>query len=211
MTVFTGHGITINAASDDQILIKNITINGLGGLRGIDVVAAGSVEIEDCSIRRMTGYGGRFAPTTGGFIRMKNCTVADSGSTGIYISATGGDSDATLHKVNIVSNMGDGINLSGSALKATIRDSHIGYNTASGMNITTVANTVAVENCLIESNVRGIWGGGINAAARISSSHIVHNTTGLQSFGGDDLRSFGNNRVAGNGAGENFTSTVALK
>src|SRR6185295_16621048 len=65
--VGTGTAITVNAGLNDKIVLRGLTIDGLGtGSTGISFLAGGALYVENCTINNFGGgYGIEFVPTNG--------------------------------------------------------------------------------------------------------------------------------------------------
>lgn len=55
ISVFAGDGIVVDAGDNDDVVLRGLDINGLGGTDGIDIINAGAVHIERTSISNFTG------------------------------------------------------------------------------------------------------------------------------------------------------------
>jgi hypothetical protein len=79
-------GMTINAPGA-TVRISGLTINGLGGTNGVNVVAAGEVDLERVTIRGMVD--GILANTNGAVIYLSNSTITNNSASGISASSPG--------------------------------------------------------------------------------------------------------------------------
>src|SRR5438270_10909431 len=57
ISVFSGTGITVNAGASDVVTIRGLTLNGLGGNRGIDFNTGAELYVEDSVFRNLSGSG----------------------------------------------------------------------------------------------------------------------------------------------------------
>jgi hypothetical protein len=214
LTATSGSAITING-SGINVVLRNLWINALGAVTGIDLMAAHQLHVEGCSISNFVRavYVETAADTylsiEDSYIRMNNL--------GVYVLPTGGVTRMTVDKCRIENNAFYGFNLSpgtGTVADSIIRESLVTSN-SEGLYFSPSAlgmGSTNVEGCAFVHNAdTALTGGGANKIIRVSQSYIANNGTGLSSSGGDDLRSFGNNRLAGNGTDGAFTSTIALK
>ena len=95
------NGITINAANA-VVTIRNLNFNGAGltGIRGISILAASKVNIEDCMIMQFSQQGIADMRTGGGnFLSVRNTTIRNNTGAGIS-SAAGAASGAVLENVS---------------------------------------------------------------------------------------------------------------
>ena len=214
-------GIIINIAAGNandplrSVRIRNLNIDGTGaqgsvgtrtGIRGIRVIAASTVFVEDTMIRNFVNEGILDERTTGGDLFVNNTTVQDNAGSGSKINPATGSTriDAALSGVIAEGNT-DGIRV-GSAVRAMVKRSVASGNSGNGIVVDGPAATgqVDVDETVISSNGTGI--NRVNGIARLSNSDITFNAT-AKAGAGANLLSFGNNRVAGNGAdGGAFTA-----
>ena len=86
--------ITINLPPGDvsqTVRLRGFSINGLGvGARGISIVAAKTVILEDMEITNETQQGIADVRTTGGLLLIKNSVIAKNTGAGLAIAVTGG-------------------------------------------------------------------------------------------------------------------------
>jgi hypothetical protein len=187
-----GPGITVNAGVNDRVSIRGIQFQGVNqtptpGTIGIRILQAASVSVEDCVISNFGQQGisdTRTAGNTELFIR--NTVVSHNNAAGIAFAAAS-PNKASLENVQSINNL-FGIAVGSGTLAMITRSVFSG-------------NTTGIE---------ADAGGGIN----IDSSHIAHNTTGVQgasnirisnsdvTFNGTGFSgttvSYGNNRLQGN-------------
>jgi hypothetical protein len=186
--------------------IRNININGAGssgavgtrtGLRGINIVAANAVFVEDVMIRNFTLFGILDARAAAGALHVNNTTIQDNAGPGIKIEPSAGSPriDAMLNNV-ILQRNSDGL-FAGVAAKVSVKKSNVSGNTGAGINGTGAGSRIAVDDSLISSNGTGILAGA-GASIRVSNSDLAMNTTAKT--GGASILSFGNNRLTANTA-----------
>ena len=206
----TGTAITINAGANDKVVLRGLTIDGLGtGLNGISFVSGGSLYIEDCTINNFSQYGLDFAPTNGTgklFITtslVRNTGVGTTGGAVHLIAATGQGFVAAV----------DGLRSENSVfgLKAetlgviTVRNSLATNNGYSGFSAVTPSGSssgalrMLIENSVTTHNgTNGVVASGPGSIVTISNIVVTNNQTGLNAASGGSIISFGNNKVQGN-------------
>ena len=208
----TGAAITVDGSAID-VFLRNLWINSLGATDGIKVLNADQVHVENCTIARFSNGinsvpGVDWLSVLDSFVRMNNIGINLS-------SGTGRTSRVTVDRTRLENN-NEGIYVnpgSSGVVDSMIRESVIN----SGGNGIHVAGSQTshtnVESCAFVHNANGalIGGGDATRVIRVSQSYIANNYYGVYSQGGDDLRSFGNNRLTGNLSDGNFTSTIALR
>ena len=125
ITVFTGNGVTVNAATTDKVVLRGLSINGQGGASGIALLQAGEVHVEDCVISRMAADGISATPPNGSVV-VKDTVLRDNAGSGFSITGTSGLLEATLSRVHLTGN-GNGLFATGK-VTAIIGDSVISGN-----------------------------------------------------------------------------------
>lgn len=207
------NGIIINAAASDVISIRGLSINGAGtGIVGIRIIAAGKVFIEDCQIFGFkatsgTSFGRGVSDdrTTGGKLFIINTTVRNNGQSGIVVLPSAGATtiQAELDNVRLEGNGNAGVAASNGS-RVVVRNSVASGNTSFGFfsDGPGGASELHLESCIASAN-----GTGLNAAAggliRASNVYVTNNGTGV-SGAAANFNTYGNNKIAGNTAGDNF-------
>ena len=128
--MFSGDGITGNAPGG-VIMLRGLSINGLGGANGVNVLGAARVRIETCVISGMS-VDGIIHSTPGLELIVLDTIVRDNGASGI-----GGDADAfvVLDHVRSEHNGTNGFYMASltSEARATITDSIFAFNATNGI------------------------------------------------------------------------------
>ena len=214
------NGININIAAGNpndplrSVRIRNLNINGAGasgsvgtrtGLKGINILAATSVFVEDTFILNFTQQGILDSRTTGGTLVINNTTVVHNAGPGIQIAPSSGATriDASLYNVRSENNT-DGLRI-GSAVRAMVRQSILSHN-ANGVQVDGPAanGRVDINNSTFSGNTNGILRGA-GGIAVVSESDFFSNAT-AKTGGSGGLLSFGTNRLSQNVAdGDAFT------
>jgi hypothetical protein len=210
-----GNGITVNLpAATDVVVIRGLDIFGVSPpSNGVRFLAAGSLHIEDCVIRRFnaaSSAGVSFAPSGVGslFITDSRITQNGNGLTGggiVIAPSAGGSVKAVLTRVQVSDNANVGIQINSAAtassngLLTTIADSEISGNPI-GLNATGggTGNNVMVTRSTIAINGTGVNTNGSTAVVRMGTTNVSGNQTGVVASGGGLNRSYGNNQVNGN-------------
>ena len=182
ISVFSGDGITINAAGTDTVVLRGLTINGQGGANGITITNALVVHVENCVIANMTGIGINQAK---GLLEVKDTIVRNNGNIGVYVTAPG---EANLDHVRLeANNTGLAAELGG---WVAIQDSIVTGSPNIGIvvtNTTTAHSQVTISRSLISSNNYGIYIDGSNSLGpfsyskvTVSDSVVSRNVVGIQ-------------------------------
>jgi hypothetical protein len=218
VNVVSGNAITINTSSLATIVLRHLSLDGLGtAIRGIDAngFASGTLIVEDCTMQEFQGDGLRFDPSAGrGLLQVSDSRIVNNSNNGIVvIPFTNQIATVMLNRIEVTGNSVDGIFLGGGIVAGTMRDSVVGGNA----NIGIVAGASQVFFTVEESSIVANLGYGIATASpgsivNVGASTIGSNGTGVISFSGSgSLISFGNNQMSANGTNGNFTSTTALR
>jgi hypothetical protein len=207
-----------------NVKLRNVTMNGLNGFgaTGIDIIAAASVFIENCSIvgfRITPGTGIKFAPSSAVTnLVVNDCSINDNGTAGggggLVIQPTGsGSTRAFIVNSRLAKNsLGLVVDGSGSTERSVVQinDSHVAN---SDMNGITVIQAGMVVNRTVSQNNSG---NGIlantGALVHLGSSTVTGNAvTGLVTNGGGQILSYQNNQVSGNTVDGAPTGLLTLK
>jgi hypothetical protein len=197
-------GVTINipvGANDPfrTVRLRGLSINGTGasgtigtrtGVRGVRILDAAVVEIEDTVISDFVTNGIADTRTsTGGKLLIRNSVVRDV--TGAAISPAGANpNNVSIENVHAV-NSGFGLAV-GTGNKVSVARSVFSGNTTAGVE-GDPGSQIGLENSLVSGNATGLQS---NATMSLSNSSIFFNTTGISGA----TTSFGNNRIFGNGS-----------
>ena len=206
----TTDGITVSAGGTDDVVLRGITINGLGGSNGINYIHARSLSVENTAIDRLTATG--IMDLSGANLSVSSTSIIDS-YTGIQVGNGGmgyPTVSTTITNCNIDHNSNIAISVYQTG-KATITNTVLANNGAGLIVIAQVATLfadVVIENSTISGNGTGIASAAPagTATTRVSNCTISHNTTGLQNSGGQSspILSRLNNTLQANGTNGTF-------
>jgi hypothetical protein len=203
-------GFTVNitdpADTDATVILRNLQIDGAGttkGINGIRILAAKAVVIENCAIFNQSSRGISDTRTTAGAnnLFVTNTSIYNSGSHHIVINpGAGATINAAITNVRLEKSTGGSGLLVSNSSNVLIRDSVISGNSGNGIFAEEFVGAVDVnvENCSITNNGTGVITSAGTPIIRLSNTMITGNATGLS---GANIVSFGNNRIAGNNAG----------
>ena len=205
------NGIVIVAASTDQVILRNLTINGGGsGLNGIRILSAKSVQIENCSISRQNNRGIDVAPTTVTQVVLNNTVLRDNVEGLGSFPQSGGSVNLTLNNVVSSANSGHGIDIS---VNTKVQATHCTFtnNGASGLISWGPSDDVSLDTCVLSGNNYGVYAGnptGTNTTVRLSDCLITGNTNQGVFLNGGTVYGYRNNTIDGNGGGNVVTSSI---
>ncbi len=203
-------GFIINATgADDRVVLRNISMNGAlpqnNSLRGVRIVAAKSVHIENCQIFGFRGSPGRGIEdvrSVDGDLYVSDTVIRNNSGSGIVVLPASGSPTlrSFINNCQIIQNgtagVGTGYVLVGLNLKGSISNSNISKNIV-GIGGEAGAK-IAVTNCLVHQNGTGIDSNGASTAVTVARTNVHGNTTNGLGFSGGTILSYGNNEVSGN-------------
>ncbi len=209
--------INITSAADTRktvrlrgLSLNGADLNGTDGIQGIRIVAADKVYVEDTLIDNFDATGGTNGRaisderTGGGKLFVTNTIIRNSGANAVVVFPSAGSTQITavLDRVVIEGSTLSGV-FAGPGSRVTIKDSNITGNGNAGVQADASAGTteVMVERSVISHNQIGIYSGPGSPVVRMSETTVTDNVTGLQTAGSGTIDTFGNCRIAGNGAG----------
>jgi len=202
-------GIIINAAATDVVTIRGISINGFcNGIRGMNILQAKTVNIEDCVIFRFAGDGITVNETSDLNLNVTNTVIRDN--TGDGINATTSSASVrvrgTLDHVRLSGN-NNGLHARSGA-SFTARNSVFSNNTTNGVfcdgagavfagiSVSTSQITNNGANGVRAGNAGNLGGSGV----QISGNQIENNTAnGVLVSTGGVVNTFTNNVILANG------------
>ena len=220
------NGVVINAGVADNIVIRNLSINGLngtgvGGLNGIRFIAGKSLRIENCNINGFTQRGIDISPNNVSgnppTVSVINTTSNDNGDSGIRSSVT---QRVLVSIVNSrFNNNGVYGVFAGDYSRFSVNGSDASGNGTAGFIalanagdvVMNISNSTATNNSVL-TNAAGTGiqaGGGISPSiVRLYGVVIMSNfPNGMVSASNGSIVSFGHNANSGTGAPNSTIST----
>jgi len=201
-------GVIINAPSDKVITLRGLSINGAcTGIRGINVLQAARLNVEDCVIFRFTQEG-ILVNKSGDFaLHVRNSVIRDNTGDGVSVATSSGLVRANLNNVSLIGD-GNGLHAKSNS-RVVARNCEISNNTANGVfadALTAGQNAVVrVWTSNISFNAgNGVASGNVGnagaAAVEIGQNQINNNTgQGVIILTGGAVNTFSNNSILGNG------------
>src|SRR5581483_6853723 len=124
------NGIVVQAGATDKVVLRNLSINGLGtGINGIRFLAGDRLHVESCVVFGFTTYGLDVA--SAGHVYLKDTILRDNGGGGLSVNPPTGSAIVSVDRSRFEGNAGFGVHVKGNAL-ATVRGSEASGNTAAG-------------------------------------------------------------------------------
>ena len=235
ITVFSGNGVTI-ATPGVSVVLRGLTINGMGGLHGIYMTDGARLTVDRCEISNFSsgyGLGVSAAATvavldsliTGGYIAARfsggaTATVSRSrllgNSNGLAAHASAGTTTVSVIQSEASGNGASGFDAyasSGGTVRLDIRDSVSTGNGGAGFYASTFGGTtwMSVSTSLASGNYYGFFCDNPSATLTASGNTVTRNTYGLYQVDSAVLESTGDNIVRGNPTATTGTITAVTK
>ena len=207
-----GTAITINASSTDKVVLRGLTLDGVGvGQTGIAFNGGASLTVEDCVVQNMSTFGLSFisTATTG----TQTLTVSNSyfsgNDFGVAIEARNqGAIKATIDRTGIYNHLGDGLVAQGTsgtgAITVAVTDSVTASNGFGVAVITTTGHSVtdvSLTRTTISGNGTGVYASATNATVWLAQSTLTGNPVPYNIAIGAIIDTYGDNYIdSSNGA-----------
>jgi hypothetical protein len=210
-------GITINNSSTacPMDVIRNLDINGIGnGVVGINVLAGGTLALENVDIENFTQQCVRLQPSTAVGFTAYNTNFERCGQGGLVTSTTSGTERAVITHSHFTkgtgaAGVGTGV-IVGANSKVSIIDSDIENNIGGGVFVGGTNAFVNLQHVMIANNQAfGVRAGTGGTAFMADTSVVFNNGTGLDTSAGGTITTWNNNWVAGNSPDGARSGTVA--
>ena len=192
------NGINVSAAATDLVILRNLGINGAGttpGIRGINIVSASAVTIENVKVFNFSQQAIADTRTTPGTLTIINTDTHTNLGAGLGTAPSGGALNVFIDGMHSFDN-GYGVAL-GPNTSAMIRNSDFTGNTTAGID-NEGALIVAVDTA-ITGNGTGVLNQS-NGITRLANTDIVMNTTAINNATGFVV-TYGTNRNPGPNTG----------
>jgi hypothetical protein len=205
----------VNIVNAGTVNIEHCVITEIGGIigDGIGITQAAEVNVENCSIIGNNGFGVNIAPTVLCGVTIKNTTIRKCASGAVYAhpnSATGAAVNISKSSLND-SRFGFRAD---DNVKAVLDDCVLAGNANNGVTVTpaSVATKVTVSRCTInDTGGNGIISSGAAATVFLSNSVIFNNVTGILAPSGGTLNTLGNNNIQGNSTNGSASANIGTQ
>jgi len=147
ISVFSDDGIAINGDATVNVVLRGLTINGLGGNVGIHLQQGARLHVEGCEVSNMAGDGISIE-ADGAEVFVNDSIARDNGGNGIGLIAA---ATVVIDRLRSERN-GNGVGASQGSL--TVRDSAVSRNGFRGISMDTAVagSTLVVEGTMIVGN-----------------------------------------------------------
>jgi hypothetical protein len=211
VTQTSGDAILISAASNDKVVIRGLTLSGMGtGSSGVAAtVGAQEVHVENCVIDGFANYG------IITFLNMRvQDTVIRSCGNGIWVDNAGGPVKTIIDHVQVKDISGGNAFFQGVGILCWRNATVLVRNSIATFATTGLLGAgggqMTVENCLVANNNLGIRSQETNTLVRVSNTMTTANVTGWSNTLQSGFESYGNNRTRGNGTDIGGTGLIPL-
>jgi hypothetical protein len=178
ITATSGDGVSVNIASSDRVILRGLTINGLGAANGIHFVADGELRIDNVRVNNFQSR--QIWSEAAGSISIHNCAIRGHrvfSSTGILVSTTSGSAQAVIANTD-VEDGGECIYI-GANTTATVVNSRVNQCNARGFRVVT-GGDLTIEGSAATNSSEGLLAGCGGGTARISNSTFTGNFFGVR-------------------------------
>jgi hypothetical protein len=202
----SGSGIIVAAGASDQVILRNLSINGTGGgTAGINI-SSGNVTIDKCFIYDFTsGFIGGMGIFVGGSSSTVQVDVRDTdisaSSHGVLAQTSGSSVVMGLDNVRINNVGGIGVGTLSSGAFISVRNSSI--RNAGTTAISTSGGVINVIGSSLINSGTAVSANGAGSSVRLTDITMLDNNVGLAIAGGATIITGTNNKTNNLGAAPN--------
>jgi hypothetical protein len=184
------NGINVAAGASDIVVLRNLSINGIGsGINGINYTSGKGLIVEHCSVQGFTSSGINVAPTAATTVKISDSSVEHNTNGMSFTTANStGPLGAILSNITVTQNSGVGVG-------ATLPAGKPGLE-------------VFIDRLTAVFNGTGVSTNG--AFIRLGNSTIIGNSTGVSQANGGTATSYKDNQINDNGADGTPLTAVGL-
>jgi hypothetical protein len=232
VSVLSGSGIVVNAGTN-AVTLEGLSINGLGGVTGIDVQSVSVLRLERVTVQGFATAGVSAALTASAKLIVRHGIFVANGNGFVIATSTGVASVDIDESVFDANNVGGAFvdNAAGTVSRSSFsRNAFVGNFVQPGSASSANMNFV---DCVFSGNANGFIAGGGTGTTKaqltradisdntnygiagqnssvtvVTDSTVTRNGTGLIFPGGGTIASFGDNRLYGNTTNGAFSGTI---
>lgn len=225
ISVFSGSGVEISTPGV-KVVLRGLTFNGMGGIRGIFMTSGASLTVDRCTISNFSGEGlwvgtaatvavldslftenpaGVMFQNAGATATVSRSRFLGSINFGLLVNqTTSGTTTVSVSQSEASgSSKGSGFHAfasGGGATRLDIRDSVASGNASAGFYAASFGGTtqMSVSTSLISGNGYGLYLLGSGATIMAGGNTVTHNKTGIYLSSPAIIESTGDNIVRGN-------------
>jgi hypothetical protein len=194
-----------------------MNFTGLGSSdNAMKVIGSGTLIFDNCAFANFFGPALDIEPNAAFNLVITNSRISSSASGVLLKPAAGGSIKATLDRVTITGNNGGGIKTDSTngTVDLGVTDSEISNNVGNGINLVGSANQNMLNlsrTVIAKSGVAGLQANGANAGVLVDTTLFDTNASGATSVvAGGHILTYGNNRIVGS-SGSGFTGSASLQ
>jgi len=183
------NGIVIQAGANDDVTIRNLSINGIGsGINGIRILSARSVRLDNVHIFGFTQRGIDIQSTTAVKVALNNCIIRNNTGIGVAVAqgSLPGQTSVQLTNTVIEGNGSHGMWVT-NGHHASIDHSRISHNGLAGLIADGTSTKVTIDFSNLSLNLNGVQAGNGSASSAViglSNNTICDKTIGVSVNGG---------------------------
>jgi hypothetical protein len=191
------NGIIVNAGANDIVILRGLSIDGLGsGINGIRFLHGAQLTVERCIVFGFTANAIDISTTATGDVYVTNTYITKSNK-GVVAATTAGALIVVINNTDIVNINVNAFEAAGGTVIGTLTNSR--FTSANGGVVASTGGAqINVDaSSLVNNNVAFSVASG--SVIRASNNNVYNNATNFSNAGGSIL-SAGNNRMTPGGA-----------
>jgi hypothetical protein len=191
--------IIVNAGAGDKVLLRGISINGLGtSLTGIRFLIGAQLSVENCLISGFTGSGIDINVTSNAEVFITN-TYITKASTGIR-AVTSASLSVAVNNVTVAGPTTHGFEAASMGVAGTIANTVIARAGGSGVIASAEGAEINVDSSTLASNLTAFNASVGKTTIRVSNNNIYNNGTNFNIAEGATIETNNTNRTTAGGA-----------
>ena len=194
-------GIIVNippTAANDVVTIRGLSIDGAcNGIRGMNILSADEVNVEDCVIFRFANEGILVNASAATRLNVRNSVIRDNVGDGVGVTTSGGQVKGTLYNSSLIGN-GTGIHAKLNA-RLVADQCNISGSTNNGVLADGSTGVARITNSSISNNGSNGVSAPAGGVVEINNDDIYNNLGSGALVSGGTVETFGNNRIKANG------------
>src|SRR5262245_37349524 len=211
------NGIVVQAGVNDQVILRNLRITGVGtGINGIRWLSGKALSVENCYIFGFTtnGIDVVMNQASTASLQVSNSVIENNAGSGLRTTNAAAAFIRTTLTNDVFHRNGTGVRVEDNSLMLAM-DSHVTNSTNNGWLALPGGGGAAqltLEQCSSSNNgAAGAAAQNATAIVRFDNSIMDHNAgAGIVTVAGGQLLSFGNNRSVANGGGDGAATGTAV-
>lgn len=204
------NGINVAAGAADKVILRGISINGLGsGINGIQYISGAQLSIEQCQIMGFTSNAMNVAPSTNAQLYVTDSYLTNSGN-GLSLTSASPRIVGVISNSNIVNVVNNALTTSGAGgIAVTVANTRISGATT-GILAGGGGSAIAVDGSSIQATSTALNSNAAGSIIRLSNSITYGNLVNFAFSAGGAIASAGNNRVTPSGP-QSPNATITLQ